>query len=298
MTANIDAMLRAGVEAYRAGNNLEARAMLEKVLELDEYNEMAWLWLSAVVETPEEKRTCLENVLVINPNNENAKKGLRSLGMDSTPPPPPIAKTGTGPFTSSGFVDDLEDEPPTATSSASSSRSPKERSGDDYDQWITGLGIGSSAKPEPEPVIPDEPFGRDMFSNRLDDLFDEDDFDSSLSSAAPPIARKSQPTADDDYDYGDSFAPDDAEVDFETAVNQDINQAEGMELFNTDIFDDAEDEDTEPDPTEFFKLIPKEIKPTRLPGESESYPAPLIAGIVVLIVLNIGALIFLMTQLG
>ena len=91
MTANVDAMLRAAVEAIRANKKNDARALLDKILDLDDHNEQAWIWLSAVVETTEEKRTCLENVLTINPNSEQAKKGLKQLGIDVAAPPPPVA---------------------------------------------------------------------------------------------------------------------------------------------------------------------------------------------------------------
>ncbi len=302
MTANKDAMLRAGVDAARAGNKLEARTMLEKVLELDEYSEMAWLWLSAVVDTPEEKRTCYENVLVINPNNENAKKGINSLGMAATPPAP-APKTGTGPFTAVPIDDDddLDDDPPTASSSSSSIPKGKDRAGSDYDQWISGLGIGGAAPGG------DADLNADMFDDRLDDLFDEDDLDSApVAAVPPPVVRKSTaapskpapaPIADD-FDYGDPFVEEE-DVDFETAVSQDINKVDSS-LFETTMFDEdyEEDEEQQPDPTELFKLIPKEINATRLPGEREAYPKPLIAGIVVLALLNLAALGFLITQLG
>jgi len=79
MTANVDGMIRAGVEAYKKGNKDEARTLLERAIEIDDHNEMAWLWLSAVVSNKDEQRTCLENVLVINPSNERARQGLQSL---------------------------------------------------------------------------------------------------------------------------------------------------------------------------------------------------------------------------
>ena len=82
MSTNSNAMVRAGVDAYKAGNKAEARTMLERAIDLDGYNETAWLWLSAVVETPEEQQTCLENVLVINPDNQRARQGLKSMGVD------------------------------------------------------------------------------------------------------------------------------------------------------------------------------------------------------------------------
>jgi Tfp pilus assembly protein PilF len=45
MAPNIDAMIQQGVKAYRAGNKQEAKAFLIKAVELDQYNEQAWLWL-------------------------------------------------------------------------------------------------------------------------------------------------------------------------------------------------------------------------------------------------------------
>ena len=56
--------------------------LARKAVELDPYSEMAWLWLSAVVESKEEQQTCLQNVLVVNPENERARQGLESLGVD------------------------------------------------------------------------------------------------------------------------------------------------------------------------------------------------------------------------
>ena len=53
--------------------------MLLLAIELDDHDEQAWLWLSSVVESPADKRVCLENVLAINPDNRAAQKGLRWL---------------------------------------------------------------------------------------------------------------------------------------------------------------------------------------------------------------------------
>jgi hypothetical protein len=76
---NIKQLLREGVEAARAGDKETARARFEQVTELDENNENAWLWLATVVDTDEEKRVCLSNVLVINPANEKAQKMMDKL---------------------------------------------------------------------------------------------------------------------------------------------------------------------------------------------------------------------------
>lgn len=71
--------LAEGITAVKAGNVAEAQRLLEQVIAADEYNERAWLWLSGVVSTKEERRICLENVLTINPHNAVARRGLAKL---------------------------------------------------------------------------------------------------------------------------------------------------------------------------------------------------------------------------
>mgnify|MGYP001131281106 CR=1 FL=1 len=76
MTTNL---LKQGIAALNAGQKAEARNLLMQVVQQDEHNEMGWLWLSGAVDTDEERRVCLENVLAINPNNGVARRGLESL---------------------------------------------------------------------------------------------------------------------------------------------------------------------------------------------------------------------------
>lgn len=75
----IKQLMREGIEAARAGDKAEARDKFEQVTELDEKNERAWFYLAQVVEADEEKRVCLENVLVINPDNEKARQQMDRL---------------------------------------------------------------------------------------------------------------------------------------------------------------------------------------------------------------------------
>lgn len=76
---DVNELLREGIEAARGGDKTAARALFEQVVELDENNERGWYWLASVVETDEERRVCLGNVLVINPNNEKARKLMDKL---------------------------------------------------------------------------------------------------------------------------------------------------------------------------------------------------------------------------
>jgi len=83
-------LLQRGIAAARAGQKREAHQALLKVIELEERNEQAWLWLSGVVDSREEQRICLENVLAINPDNAHAQAGLHWLDQQS--PPSPVAQ--------------------------------------------------------------------------------------------------------------------------------------------------------------------------------------------------------------
>ena len=69
-------LLQQGIAAARAGKREQARALLMQVVEADERNEQAWLWLAGVVDAPEDIRTCLQNVLDLNPTNQQAQQGL------------------------------------------------------------------------------------------------------------------------------------------------------------------------------------------------------------------------------
>lgn len=73
-------LLQQGIALAKAGRREEARSILLQVVEQDERNESAWLWLSGVVDSDDDKAVALENVLTLNPNNEWARRGLQMLG--------------------------------------------------------------------------------------------------------------------------------------------------------------------------------------------------------------------------
>jgi tetratricopeptide (TPR) repeat protein len=79
-------LLRKGIAAARAGRAQEARRLLQQIVALDPDNEMAWLWLSGLVATNQEKMNCLERVLRSNPHNAYARAGLDRLRSASPPP--------------------------------------------------------------------------------------------------------------------------------------------------------------------------------------------------------------------
>ena len=77
--ADADDLVRQAVSAFKAGRKVEARSILEGVVEQDEGHAEAWLYLSALVDSLEEQEICLENVLALDPTNEKAKKGLETV---------------------------------------------------------------------------------------------------------------------------------------------------------------------------------------------------------------------------
>ncbi len=79
MSASISELLRKGIAAAREGDKATARDLFQQVVDLDEENEKGWFWLASVVETDDERRTCLENVLHINPDNERAQQILAQV---------------------------------------------------------------------------------------------------------------------------------------------------------------------------------------------------------------------------
>ena len=73
----------------------KARSLLARVLKADKHNVQAWLWLSTVVDTPQEQKSCFRNVLTIDPDNKYALAGLARLEQSDPPPtssPPHVAK--------------------------------------------------------------------------------------------------------------------------------------------------------------------------------------------------------------
>ncbi len=75
----IQELMRQGIEAAREGRKADAKQFFEQVVEMDDKNEKAWMWLVSVAESDEERRVYLGNVLFINPNNERAQKAMEQI---------------------------------------------------------------------------------------------------------------------------------------------------------------------------------------------------------------------------
>lgn len=83
---NIDQWLQQGIAAAKAGQHERARFLLLDVVEQQQTNEAAWYWLYRVFDTIEDKRICLENLILINPENLWAKKTLLDILENASAP--------------------------------------------------------------------------------------------------------------------------------------------------------------------------------------------------------------------
>lgn len=108
-------LLRQGIAAAKAGQRLEARQVLMRVVKADQRNEQAWIWLAAVVDDPAHQRTCLEYALKLNPQNVQAKQGIAWIDKHYPPPAPtpaltPVPKPSSTPSAKSASTP--PDQPP------------------------------------------------------------------------------------------------------------------------------------------------------------------------------------------
>jgi len=207
---NVDEMVAQAKAAYRAGRSSEARGLLLQAVQRDPTHQDAWLWLSGLVETLEEQRACLENVLALNPTHERAHKGLQSIaqqiaardGRPAAPPestPAPAPRWGA-PATS---VEWGRDDGAVVYGSGKQVTLP---SHEEYDAWVNQLHLGA----EDAPAAPMPPFLPDTPSSPFGDttyMFDPGPFldDSSpaqrpgnpasdnLRPGAPASARRPKP---------------------------------------------------------------------------------------------------------
>lgn len=301
MAANVAAMVREGVSALKAGRKEEARALLLKATELDGYNEEAWLWLSGIVDSPQDQRTCLENVLSINPGNQRALQGLAYLERGEMPavatpkpaprpapvmaePPvlPPVERSASTATSVEWDMGAME------TSSASASYRPSnEPSASEYDDWVTNLGLSgeegsvvaaSASIPANTPSFDDEPVDQSPFG---DFSFSQDEIaqldERALFQSGSPFTPKSK---DDVQTLPPANArrreePEDWELAAERAAQEADEDVEGP----------------------LFGKMPRSIQVTRLAGTIERSSPLLRVAAGLLIVLNLAAATLLVFKL-
>lgn len=311
MSANTEGMVREGINAFKAGRKDEARALLSKAVEIDPYNEEGWLWLSGVVTSVDDQRTCLENVLAINPDNSRARSGLDFLiRQNPTAPPPAIPPSQTTPAAASSPASAMSEPPPPAMSPTSVEwddssdlmpdggwhEAAAPASDDPYDEWVSGLQLGTvaptAATTSPDPfagmMTSASPFVGDDLPDLDDDIDPYGDNDGyaqagagAYGAAAGITFHPPSPGTDDSADNGlapatTAMPAAGAPAARSAAALADIS-LEGDEIYLTE-----EEESLFPD-------IPKEIKATRMPGTNERVPLLLKLAVFILVPLNIAA---------
>jgi twitching motility two-component system response regulator PilG len=76
------ALLQQGIAAARAGDKATARARFRELTAHNFDNELAWLWLASVADTPAHAMACLRRVLQMNATHDKARAALFRLVME------------------------------------------------------------------------------------------------------------------------------------------------------------------------------------------------------------------------
>lgn len=76
---SFEASFQAGKSAFEAGNRQQAHELWRKAATLDPYQEKVWIALLRVLETPDDRKVCLENILAINPTNAKYQRQLKQM---------------------------------------------------------------------------------------------------------------------------------------------------------------------------------------------------------------------------
>lgn len=81
---SVDQLLRMGIDNARQGNREGAKVMLQQVLQQDKRNDVAWYWLAAIQDDPDQRKRYLENAVKSNPDNQQAKRALDKINTVRT----------------------------------------------------------------------------------------------------------------------------------------------------------------------------------------------------------------------
>jgi tetratricopeptide (TPR) repeat protein len=95
-----DTIYQEALTAIQQGQRARARDLLTRLLRTTQNNVDYWLWMSAVVDTQNERVFCLEKALKLDPQNKAARRGLILAGAlppdeSVRPAQPPRRKWGT-----------------------------------------------------------------------------------------------------------------------------------------------------------------------------------------------------------
>jgi tetratricopeptide (TPR) repeat protein len=110
MSDDLDKMFAEVVSAARQGQRARAKDLLSRLLRSDQGNAEYWVWMSAMVDSANERQYCLQQALKLNPEHAAARRGLiLASGIAAekvTPVPPPKRK-----WSASAELPTAEEEP-------------------------------------------------------------------------------------------------------------------------------------------------------------------------------------------
>lgn len=72
-------LIREGLRAYARGNFQQAHDVWRQAATLTPHNEQVWLLLLSILKDKDDRRVCLENIVAINPDNQQAQQQLQLL---------------------------------------------------------------------------------------------------------------------------------------------------------------------------------------------------------------------------
>ncbi len=78
-----DELFQAGRSAFAMGNLQQAHDFWKEAARLSPFNEQVWLALLDVIDSDEDRRVCLQNILQINPLNIQAQRMLNQIAARS-----------------------------------------------------------------------------------------------------------------------------------------------------------------------------------------------------------------------
>ncbi|MCG8348293.1 MAG: DUF4352 domain-containing protein [Chloroflexales bacterium] len=95
--AEPESIMQLGIEAARDGDKEQSRNLFRLLTKQEPNNIQAWLWLAGVAEDRDERQAALERVILLDPGNEMAFKGLQALGARPTGRLDPDPSAGASP---------------------------------------------------------------------------------------------------------------------------------------------------------------------------------------------------------
>lgn len=94
---NAATLTKEAIARHKAGDTDAAACLLVQAVQDNPTYEMAWLWLSSCLSAPGEKRYCLDQALIANPQSAPARTGLAQLGDVPAVLPSALAAVPTPP---------------------------------------------------------------------------------------------------------------------------------------------------------------------------------------------------------